>query len=140
VVKAGIGTTQSRWPPASRSAYWPNGSPCPRRRRSQAWGLRNRWFADSSLEGDGFELLVPRGDRSEFERSLIFARTQAGIEGARELGKTFGRPVKLNAKQRRMIAERYASGETMAALASEFSVGEATVWRALRGRPPCEAQ
>src|ERR1700730_8410357 len=25
----------------------------------QAWGLRNRWFADSSLEGDGFELSVP---------------------------------------------------------------------------------
>jgi hypothetical protein len=33
---------------------------------------------------------------------------------------------------RRLIAERYARGETMAALASEFSVGEATVWRALR--------
>jgi transposase len=36
--------------------------------------------------------------------------------------------------QRRMIAERYAKGETMAALASEFGVGEATVWRALRGK------
>src|SRR2546421_12872523 len=23
--------------------------------RSQAWGPRNRWFADSSLEGTGFE-------------------------------------------------------------------------------------
>jgi transcriptional regulator with XRE-family HTH domain len=32
-----------------------------------------------------------------------------------------------------VIAERYAKGETMAALASEFGVGEATVWRALRG-------
>jgi DNA-binding MurR/RpiR family transcriptional regulator len=31
-----------------------------------------------------------------------------------------------------VIAERYAKGETMAALASEFGVGEATVWRALR--------
>jgi len=28
-------------------------------RRSQAWGLRNRWFADSSLEGSGFEPSVP---------------------------------------------------------------------------------
>jgi len=37
-----------------------------------------------------------------------------------------------NPRQRRMIAERYAKGETMAALASEFGVGEATVWRALR--------
>ena len=51
-----------------------------------------------------------------------------------------GGPHKLKVKQRRMIAERYASGETMATLASEFSVGEATVWRALRRRPPCEAQ
>ena len=32
-------------------------------RRSQAWGLRNRWFADSSLEGDGFEPSVPSCDR-----------------------------------------------------------------------------
>jgi hypothetical protein len=37
--------------------------------------------------------------------------------------------------RRRMIAERYAKGETMAALASEFGVGEATVWRVLRGDP-----
>jgi transcriptional regulator with XRE-family HTH domain len=33
-----------------------------------------------------------------------------------------------------MLAERYAKGETMAALASEFGVGEATVWRALHGK------
>jgi DNA invertase Pin-like site-specific DNA recombinase len=69
---------------------------------------------------------------AEFERSLITARTQAGIDRARELGVKFGRPVKLNAKQRQMIAERYSRGETMAALAREFEVGEATVWRALR--------
>jgi hypothetical protein len=46
---------------------------------------------------------------------------------------TFGGPTKLNAKQRRMIAERYAAGETAAALAREFEVGQATVWRALNG-------
>ncbi len=70
---------------------------------------------------------------AEFERTLIMARTQAGIQRAREHGVTFGRPCKLNARQRRLIAERYAAGETMAALASEFEVGEATVWRALNG-------
>src|ERR1700736_5441900 len=32
-------------------------------RRSQAWGLRNRWFADSSLEGTGFEPSVPRQEK-----------------------------------------------------------------------------
>ena len=72
---------------------------------------------------------------AEFERSLIIARTQAGIARAKARGVTFGRPAKLNPRQRRMIAARYAKGETMATLASEFGVGEATVWRALRGQP-----
>ena len=40
---------------------------------------------------------------------------------ARGKGVTFGRPTKLNAKQRGMLAERYAKGETMAALAREMS-------------------
>jgi len=78
-------------------------------------------------------LLTILGGLAEFERSLIMARTQAGIARAKELGVTFGRPVKLNPKQRRLIAERYAGGETMAALADEFGVSEPTVWRALRG-------
>jgi DNA invertase Pin-like site-specific DNA recombinase len=60
-------------------------------------------------------------------------RTQAGIAKARKLGKTFGRPARPNAKQRAMIAERYAGGATMADLAREFEVGEATIWRALGG-------
>jgi len=69
---------------------------------------------------------------AEFERSLIMARTQAGIERARALGVIFGRRAKLNPRQRRMMAERYAKGETMAKLAEEFGVSEPTVWRALR--------
>ena len=40
-----------------------------------------------------------------------------------------------NAKQRGMLAERYAKGETTAALAREFDVSEPTVWRALRSSP-----
>jgi uncharacterized protein (DUF433 family) len=41
----------------------------------------------------------------------------------------------LNPKQKRQIAERYADGETMAALADDYNVGIATIWRALRGGP-----
>jgi DNA invertase Pin-like site-specific DNA recombinase len=78
-------------------------------------------------------MLTVLGGLAEFERSLIMARTQAGIQRARERGVAFGRPTTLNARQRRMIAERHAAGETMAALAREFDVGEATVWRALNG-------
>jgi DNA invertase Pin-like site-specific DNA recombinase len=79
-------------------------------------------------------ILTVLGGLADFERSLIMARTQAGIARARELGVTFGRPVRLNSRQKGMIAERYARGETMAALAADFGVGDATIWRALRGR------
>jgi DNA invertase Pin-like site-specific DNA recombinase len=78
-------------------------------------------------------MLTVLGGLAEFERSLIMARTQAGIQRAKDRGVTFGRPTKLNSKQRRMIAERYSAAETAEALAREFEVGEATVWRALNG-------
>jgi DNA invertase Pin-like site-specific DNA recombinase len=91
--------------------------------------LADAW-ADTTTP-HGKLMLTVLGGLAEFERSLIMARTQAGIQRARERGVAFGRPTKLNAKQRRMIAERYAAGETAAVLAREFNVGEATVWRAL---------
>ena len=72
------------------------------------------------------------GGIAQFERSLILARTETGIAKARAQGKRFGRPSALDAGQRRKIAERYAAGETMAALATEYEVGEATIWRALQ--------
>ena len=31
-------------------------------------GCRNRWFADSALEGSGFELLVPRHESPRFPK------------------------------------------------------------------------
>jgi DNA invertase Pin-like site-specific DNA recombinase len=51
---------------------------------------------------------------------------------ARDQGKRFGRPSALDAGQRRKIADRYANGETMAELAREYEVGEATIFRALK--------
>src|SRR6516165_10880720 len=72
-------------------------------------------------------ILTVLGGLAEFERSLIMARTKAGIEHAREIGKTFGRPKKLNERQRLMIAERRAKGETLEELAEAFGVGVATV-------------
>jgi DNA invertase Pin-like site-specific DNA recombinase len=73
------------------------------------------------------------GGMAEFERSLIMARTEAGILKARQQGKKFGRPAVLDVGQKRKIAERYAAGETMAALAADYEVGEATIFRALQG-------
>jgi DNA invertase Pin-like site-specific DNA recombinase len=91
--------------------------------------LSDAWCDTTTAHGK--LMLTVLGGLAEFERSLIMARTQAGIQRARDQGVAFGRPTKLNAKQKRMIAERHAAGETMAALAREFEVGEATVWRAL---------
>jgi DNA invertase Pin-like site-specific DNA recombinase len=70
---------------------------------------------------------------AEFERKLILSRTEAGITKAREQGKKFGRPSVLDVGQKRKIAERYAAGKTMQALADEYEVGVASIHRALQG-------
>jgi DNA invertase Pin-like site-specific DNA recombinase len=70
---------------------------------------------------------------AEFEREVIRARCQAGIDRAKAKGTRFGRKPVLDAGQRRVLAERYAAGETMAKLALEYECGEATIWRALQG-------
>jgi len=70
---------------------------------------------------------------AEFERKLILSRTEAGIAKAKEQGKKFGRPSALDVGQKRKIAERYAAGETMQALADEYEVGVASIHRALQG-------
>jgi DNA invertase Pin-like site-specific DNA recombinase len=77
-------------------------------------------------------MLTIMGGIAEFERGLIRKRCEEGIERAKAKGTQFGRPTSLDPGQKRKIAERYAAGETMAELAREYEVGEATVWRALR--------
>src|SRR5215472_4294045 len=97
---------------------------------AQFRSLADAWCDTTTPHGK--LILTVLAGLAEFERTLIMERTQAGIALAREKGVTFGRPTKLNPRQRRMIAERYAAGETMAALARAFDVSEATIWRALR--------
>jgi class 3 adenylate cyclase len=46
----------------------------------------------------------------------------------------FGRPAKLNARQRQLAAERYTAGQTMATIAQELDVSEATISRVLNAR------
>jgi DNA invertase Pin-like site-specific DNA recombinase len=76
-------------------------------------------------------VLAIMGGIAEFERSLIRKRCQDGIDRARRKGTKFGRKAVLDVSQRKRIAERYADGETMAALAREYDCGEATIWRVL---------
>jgi DNA invertase Pin-like site-specific DNA recombinase len=77
-------------------------------------------------------VLAIMGGIAEFERSLIRNRCQAGIERAKAKGTKFGRPAALDAGERKRMAERYAASETMAELAREYEVGEATIWRVLQ--------
>jgi DNA invertase Pin-like site-specific DNA recombinase len=66
------------------------------------------------------------------QMDVLQARCEEGIQKARDQGKKFGRPSALDAGQRRKIADCYANGETMAELAREYEVGEATIFRALK--------
>jgi DNA invertase Pin-like site-specific DNA recombinase len=92
--------------------------------------LADTW-ADTTTP-TGKLMVTVLGGLAEFERSLIQSRTEAGIARAREQGKLFGRPERLDAGQKRKIAELSAKGETIAHLATEYGVGAATIWRALQ--------
>ena len=48
----------------------------------------------------------------------------------------FGRPERLDAGQKRVIADRYGQGATIPELAEEYGVGVGTIWRSLQ---PLEA-
>jgi DNA invertase Pin-like site-specific DNA recombinase len=73
-------------------------------------------------------MLTIMGGIAEFERGLIRKRCEEGIARAKRKGTRFGRPSALDPGRRRKIAERYSAG----ALASDYGVGEATIWRALQ--------
>jgi DNA invertase Pin-like site-specific DNA recombinase len=82
-------------------------------------------------------MLTIMGGIAEFERGLIHKRTEEGIARAKRKGTKFGRPTALDESQKRMIAARYARGETMTELAAEYEVGLGTIWRSLQ---PASAQ
>jgi DNA invertase Pin-like site-specific DNA recombinase len=92
--------------------------------------LREGWCDTTSPAGR--LMLTIMGGIAEFERDLIRSRCDEGIDRARKLGKRFGRPERLDDGQKRTIAGRYAKGETMEELASEYECGVGTIWRALQ--------
>jgi DNA invertase Pin-like site-specific DNA recombinase len=100
------------------------------RNRPVGGDLENRW-CDTTTDV-GKLVLAIMGGISEFERSLIQARCQAGIDRAKARGTMFGRKPKLDAGERRKIAERFAKGDAMAVLAREYDVSVPTVWRVLQ--------
>ena len=92
--------------------------------------LRESWCDTTTPAGK--LLLTIFGGIAEFERDLIRSRTDEGIERAKRLGKRFGRPVRLDDGQKRVIADRYGKGATIPELAKEYRVGVGTIWRALQ--------
>lgn len=70
---------------------------------------------------------------AEFEREMISARTLAGLEAARERGKTLGRPRKLKDLQVRRAHILIVRGRgTVKSIASKLNVSSLTLSRAIQ--------
>jgi DNA invertase Pin-like site-specific DNA recombinase len=76
-------------------------------------------------------LLNMLGAVAEFERSLIRERQREGIELAKERGVYKGRKKALNKAQVKELKDRADAGEAKAALARDFGVTRATVYKYL---------
>ncbi|TFC04049.1 recombinase family protein [Cryobacterium sp. MDB2-33-2] len=69
---------------------------------------------------------------AEFESDLIRARTREGMAVAREKGRLRGHSPKLSPAQENHLVELHAAGShSIAELAELFTIGRATVYRAL---------
>src|SRR6516165_3039970 len=91
--------------------------------------LREGWCDTTTSAGR--LMMTIMGGIAQFERELIRSRCEEGIERAKAKGTRFGRPTRLDAGEKRKIAERYANGETMEQLAEEYECGVATIMVAL---------
>jgi DNA invertase Pin-like site-specific DNA recombinase len=89
--------------------------------------LHDPWADTTSPHGR--LLLAVLGGLSEFERSLIRARTSEGRERAMREGVKFGRKPKLTPHQMREAIHRRESGETLTAIAKSYNVSHSTISR-----------
>ncbi len=86
-------------------------------------------FIDTTSEmADLIAFLV--GWAARWQRRRILENTAQGREAARQRGVKFGRPCKLGPREREIIAEWRAQGETCGRIARAFGVSESTVIRA----------
>ena len=73
---------------------------------------------------------------SEFEHSIMKARTKDGLAAARARGRVGGRKPKLTAAQIKTIKKLYDQQElSVLEIAEQFKVGRQTVYRALASQP-----
>lgn len=89
--------------------------------------LAEAW-ADTTTPA-GRLILTVLGGLAEFERTLIAERTGEGRERARREGRRLGRPPKLTAHQRALIAQWRSEGQDNAEIARALGVSRSTVSR-----------
>jgi DNA invertase Pin-like site-specific DNA recombinase len=66
---------------------------------------------------------------AEMERDLLVERTQAGLQRAKQQGKTLGRPVTTTPEQRADFLARHKTGASISELSRLHGVSRATVMR-----------
>jgi DNA invertase Pin-like site-specific DNA recombinase len=74
-------------------------------------------------------IIAVLGALSEFERSIILARTGEGRKRAQERGIRFGRKPKLTTHQVAEALARRASGETLTEIGRSYNVSYSTISR-----------
>lgn len=67
---------------------------------------------------------------AEFEKDLIAERTKAGVQRAKEQGKTLGRPKSLTERQKDDARQAVKEGASFRSVANAMGVSHATVMRA----------
>lgn len=66
---------------------------------------------------------------AEFERDLLLERTHSGIARANAAEKRFGRPPALNEEQQQAVIIRLKAGDSISAVARQFSTTRQTIHR-----------
>ena len=74
---------------------------------------------------------------AEFERDLLLERTHSGIARAKAAGKRFGRPPALNEEQRQAVIIRLKAGDSISAVARQFSTTRQTIHRIKAASSSC---
>ena len=66
---------------------------------------------------------------AQFERDLLIERTQSGLDRAKSIGKTLGRPHVLSDIQQKQSLHHIQQGESIASIARNFNVSRQTILR-----------
>ncbi|BBI92118.1 putative transposase, Tn3 family [Serratia symbiotica str. Tucson] len=93
----------------------------------------------------GVDLTSPAGKMTmqvisavaEFERDLLLERTHSGIARAKAAGKRFGRPPALDEEQQQVVIIRLKAGDSISAVARQFSTTRQTIHRIKAAKSSC---